>query len=310
MERSDKVLASIAARGHGVIVRGEAVFAGISERVIDARIASGVLIPMHLGVYRHAAVPMTRDTRWLAAVRAAGSDALLSRRAAAVMHGFDGIRRVRPEVTVPYSRLPVLEGVQVHRTRRLSRVDIVQVRGIPTMSRARTLMELGATPLGYETIEHAVQHAVIAKKVQVEDLFAILDRLGGKGFEGTVRFRSILDGGLPDETIQSMLELLLAQIIDGSAIPPAVRQHPLTCADGRHVRLDNAWPDLKIAVEADGLRWHGTATQVRETRARSRSIQNTAWLHLVYGWSDCKETPMDTRVELETTFGAHRSAAA
>lgn len=303
MDKVDRVLALIAARNHGVVARQWAVQAGLSAKMIDSRIASGLLVPMHLGVYRHVAVPPTRETRWFAAVVAAGPGAILSRRAAAVMHGYDGIRRVKPDVTVPYSRLPELAGVSLYRARNLVPADVVMENGIPTMSRARTLMELCATRLPYEVVEHAAQHAVITKKVGVEDLFAILERLGGKGFEGTVMFRSILVGGLPDETIQSMLELLLADIVDRAAVPKSIRQHPLTCADGRQVVLDHAWPDDRIAVEGDGLRWHGTAAQLRKTRARSRSIQNTGWLHLAYGGTECKETPLDVRREIEATHG-------
>ena len=285
------------------------MLAGISERAIDDRIAAGVLIVLFPGVYRHAAVPFTQESRWLAAVLAGGRGALLSRRAAAVLHGVDGIRRVKPDVTVEHGRLPTLDGVDWHRARMLGPADRAVVAGIPVMSLPRVLLELCAVPwLAYETVEHAAQHAVITKKVTVEALFAVLDRLGGKGFTGTVAFRSILAGGLPDETIQSMLELLLDQIVESAAIPPGVRQYPLRCTDGRNVVLDRAWPDLQIAVEANGLRWHATAAQVRRDQARSRSIQASGYLHLPYGWSDCHETPVETRRELEQTFAIRLAA--
>lgn len=229
-------------RHKGLVTREWAVLAGVSERAIDDRIAAGVLIVLFPGVYRHAAVPFTRESRWLAAVLVGGPGALLSRRAAAVLHGVDRIRRVKPDVTVEHGRLPTLDGVDWHRARTLGPADRAVVDGIPVMALPRVLLELCAVPwLSYETVEHAAQHAVIAKKVTVEALFAVLDRLGGKGFTGTVAFRSILAGGLPDETIQSMLELLLDQIVESSAIPPGVRQHPLRCADGRNVVLDRAW---------------------------------------------------------------------
>jgi hypothetical protein len=303
MHRLDMLLALIAVRHKGIVTREMAVFAGISERAIDERIAAGVLIPLFPGVYRHAAVPFTRESRWLAAVYAGGPGALLSRRAAAVHHGVDGIRRVRPDVTVLHGRLPVLAGVDWHRARTLGPPDRVVRGGIPVTSVARTLLDLCGIPwLTYETVEHAAQHAVITGKVTVEELFAVLDRVGGKGFEGTVRFRSVLQGGLPDATIQSMLELLLDRIVAGAAIPPGIRQYELVCTDGRRVVLDRAWPDLGVAIEADGLRWHATAAQVRAGRARSRSIQRSGYLHHSYGWTECHDTPLETRAEIEETI--------
>lgn len=238
-----------------------------------------------------------------------GPDALLSRRAGAVLHGVEGIRRVTPDVTVPFGRLPVLPGVDWHRTRNLTAADRTVRDGIPVMALPRVLLELCGIPwLSFEVVEHAIQHSVITKKVRIEDLLAVLDRVGGRGVDGTVRFRTITTGGLPDETIQSMVELLLDRIVDSAAIPNGVRQHPLICVDGRRVVLDRAWPDLRIAAEADGLRWHGTAAQHRATVARSRSIQASGYLHLQYGWTDCAETPDDTRRELEATIGAALAA--
>jgi hypothetical protein len=99
-----------------------------------------------------------------------------------------------------------------------------------------------------------------------------------------------------------MLELALSVIIEQASVPRPVRQHVLVCADGRRVVLDNAWPELRIAIEADGLRWHATAAQVAAGRARSRSIQNSGWLHHAYGWSDCHESPLVTRREIEQTL--------
>ena len=72
--------------------------------------------------------------------------------------------------------------------------------------------------------------------------------------------------------------------------------------------LDNAWPDRRIAIEADGLRWHGTAEQARKTRARARSITRTGWDLYAYGWSDATETPRETLAEVESIFWAGSSA--
>lgn len=292
------LIAWFTGRQHGVVARRQLLEAGIAAHAIDNRVRRGELILVHAGVYRIRGAPVTREMRWHAAVLAVGAAGALSRRAAGARHRLEGIRRFRPEVTGPYSRLPVLDGVDVHRSRNLSERDIVTVDGIRTTTVARTLLELCAV-LPYEKVEHATHQAVIRKQIDRVDLWSVLDRVGGRGLTGTVVFREIVTGDATDETIQSALELVMKRIVDRADVPTPVGQHPLTCDDGRRVVLDRAWPDLRVALEADGLRWHGTAAQLRESRARSRSIQNSGYLHLVYGWADCHEGERETRAQIE-----------
>lgn len=303
------LIAWFTGRQHGVVARWQLIHTGARRHAIDDRVRRGELIPLHRGVFRLRGAPVTREMHWHAATLAVGAEGLLSRRAAAALHRLDGIRRIRPEVTGPYSRLPILDRVDVHRSRNLTPRDVTAVDGIRVTSVARTLLDCCAV-LPFDTVEQATHDAVIRKKVKRTDLWVVLDRVGGRGVEGTVMFREIAAGDATDATIQSRLELVLKRIIDRAQVPTPVRQHPLTCADGRNVVLDNAWPDLLVAVEANGLRWHGTAKQLRETQARSRSIQNSGYLHIPYGWADCHETVPAVITEIETSINARMRRAA
>jgi hypothetical protein len=297
----DSLIAWFTGRQHGVVARWQLIEAGVAEYDIDNRVRRGVLLSMHRGVYRVRGAPVTRETKWHAATLAVGADGALSRRAAAAHHRLDGIRRFRPEVTGPYSRLPILDGADAHRTRRWSERDVIVKDGIRVTTIARTLLDCCAV-LPYEKVENATQQAVIRKQVRRSDLWVVLDRVGGRGVDGTVMFRDIAAGDVTDATIQSRLELILKRTLDRARrIPPGIRQYEFVCSDGRRVRFDTFWPEAMVAVEADGLRWHGTATQLRETRARSRSIQNSGVVHLAYGWSDCAETPDALLREVESS---------
>ena len=228
---------------------------------------------------------------------AGGEGARLSHLAAGALHGFD-VKRVKSEITVPYERVSVIAGVEVHRTRRLG--DLIVVRGIPVTNRPRTLLDVAAEMRsGYDEL---VQNAVACNLVDVESLLAIVDRRGGRGVEGTVRLRDALEDGLVDDKIESKLELIVARIIEAANVPRGVRQHPLRCADGREVRLDFAWPARKIGIDPDGRRWHANNHQAKKTRARSRSITGSGWAHYVYGWSEATEGAIETRREIESLF--------
>jgi very-short-patch-repair endonuclease len=298
MSGYDDAIAAITSTNFGLVALWMTRAVGIPDWLIKERVASGVLIRCELGVYRLRGVPYTRELRWMAAVLAGGPGTALSHRAAAAHDGF-AIRRVRPEITVPHRQKLVLRDGDLHRTRRP--LEIVVVRGIPTTARPRTLLDCAGV-MPFSTFEPMLQDAVVRKLVKVESLLAIVDRRGGKGVEGTAALRMGLEGGLVDEKLESKLELVVARVLDTARVPRAERQHPLTCADGREVRLDFAWPDRRIAVEANGLRWHGNASQAQKTRARMRSITATGWDVYDYGWYEATETPDDLRAEVEAAY--------
>jgi hypothetical protein len=126
----------------------------------------------------------------------------------------------------------------------------------------------------------------------------VLERVGGRGRRGTAALRAIVRCSLPDERLESLLELRLSSLIARSDLEPPEPQYELRCADGRLARLDFAWPARRLAIEADGHRWHGTSQQLTKDLARSRSVQAAGWTHLRFGWSDVHELPDRTLLEL------------
>jgi Transcriptional regulator, AbiEi antitoxin len=81
----DVVIAELAARQHGVVARAQLLGLGIGAAAIDHRLAHGRLHPIHRGVFAVGHPVRSRDATWIAAVLAAGSDAVLSHRSAAAV---------------------------------------------------------------------------------------------------------------------------------------------------------------------------------------------------------------------------------
>jgi len=295
MQTPEAVLSALAADQFGMITRSQALGAGVSRHAIDLRLSDGRLTFVHEGVYRHPAVPPTWRGRLMAGVLAAGRGAAASHRSAGRLHGYRGVPPWRPELTMSATDLPLRSGVDVHRTNRLDAADLTVVDGIPCTSRPRTLLDLGAV-LPYEVVEVAVQDAIIRKLVSHEELFAVLERVGGRGRRGTSPLRAVVRHALPDERLESELERLLFALFPANH--GCVLQYELTCVDGRRVRLDAARPELRLAIEANGLRWHGTAKDMRRDMARRRAIKASGWDLWEYGWADVVETPDAVRVDL------------
>lgn len=291
MLRLDAAIARLAAHQDSLATRQQLREVGLTDEAIDVRLEAGVLRSVHQGVLHHTAAPFTHRTRLRAAVMACGPTAVLSHRSAAVLHRFDGIRRVRPELTVCGTTLPKLTDVTIHRSDTLEALDRTTVDGLPVTSRARSLLDLGAV-VPYEVVEHAVQVAIIECLVTLPELVAVLDRLGKPGRRGTASLRAVLRAAIPDERLASMLEHALYELIERAGVPLPVLQYRLVCADGRVVVLDFAWPELRLAIEADGHRWHATRKQLESDLARRRSIAGTGWTHHAYGWGDVHDRPM------------------
>jgi hypothetical protein len=298
MDDPDITLAKLAVGGHGMVIRSQALAEGLTSKEIERRQESGLLVPVHRGIARHAAVPLTWHGRLVAAVKAGGHEAVASHRSAARLHGFGGVPRWRPEVTTRATDLPRASGVHFHRTNLLDPVDVVLVDGVPCTARARTLLDLGGV-LPFELVHPIIEDAVIRSLVTRFELLAVLERVGGRGRRGSASLRAALDTDLPANLESELERRLWALLPPGHGLVP---QYELTCSDGRRVRLDLADPGRRTAVEANGHRWHGTSKQLRADMARRRSIQASGWTIYEFGWSDVTETPHLVRAELARTL--------
>src|SRR4051794_6046357 len=79
-------------RQHGVVARRQLLAAGLSAKAIEHRLRTGRLRVVHRGVYVVGRPELTQHGRWMAAVLACGTGAVLSHASAAALWG---IRRHR-----------------------------------------------------------------------------------------------------------------------------------------------------------------------------------------------------------------------
>jgi very-short-patch-repair endonuclease len=305
-ERRDAAIARPAAEQDGLTTREQLRFLGVSDSAIDRAMRGGVLERMHPGVFRHVAAPVTPRTHLRGAILACGPTAVASHRTAAMLYGFEGIRRFHPEVLVTTSGLVRARGVLIHRTKWLPEADRHLIAGLPVTSAARTALDIGAV-LSFEQVERAVQAAVISGILTIEELLAVLERSGASGRNGSGVLRAVVHQSLPDDGVESLLEHRLLALIRRAGLPEPTLQHDVRCADGRVVRLDTAWPEWHVAIEADGHRWHATRPQLNRDLARRRSIAASGWEHHSYGWDDVHTNQRQTLAELSAL--AHRFAS-
>jgi hypothetical protein len=300
--QADAALARLASSQHGVVSAAQAGAVGLTLDNLRTRVGARLLVPVHRGVYRHAATPGSPKADLMAAVLACGGGAVASHRSAGRLWRLRDVPRWRPEVTVCRTSCPMAPGIVVHRTDTLAPEDVAAVDGIPVTSVARSLLDLGAL-LPPPVLATTAEDACIRHLVTPLDLVATLERLGRPGRRGASALRTVVRGLVPPKDLESRLEHDLLRLIRASGAPPPVAQLDALVGGGRRVTFDFAWPDRRIAIEADGRRWHATSRDFERDLARHNAVQAAGWRLYRYGWADVHQRPDRTRADIAGALG-------
>jgi hypothetical protein len=224
---------------------------------------------MHSGwVYAVGRDPLSRSGRYLAAVMACGSGAVLSHRSAADLWGIRPTE-TRLEVTVAQvsRRTP---NVQIHRSRILTPKDIAVKDGIPVTSLARTLLDLSAV-VRPSDLEVAVDRA---ERLGLLDLTAATDVLErAKGRRGAKHLRKVLEA-YRLSTQKSSLERRFKQLLETAPDIPTPFFNALVDGETGTHEVDAVWEPERLAVQVDGFEFH------RTRRDRERDAASDADLEL------------------------------
>jgi very-short-patch-repair endonuclease len=300
----DDSLDALAATQHGVVTRQQLFDLGLPRHAIDDRLGTGRLRRVHAGVYLVRGHALSWPAPLVAACLAAGPQAVASHRAAAFLHGLEGTRPL-VELTVPLGRGPELAGVVVHRSRRLSRVDVGTVDGIPCTRPWRTIVDLAAVADG-EIVECALDDGLRRRLFTCTYLRARLDGLGHRGRSGIGHLERLLaertEGLVRNE---SHFERKLLSVLREAALPAPIPQYEVLLPTGRQVRIDFAYPALRIGLEADSYRHHSSKLDWARDHTRFRWLTALGWLLIPVTWDDLA----DPTVLIEQLRVASRSRA-
>jgi very-short-patch-repair endonuclease len=249
-------------RQHGVVTRQQLLELGLGARRIERRIASGRLHPVWRGVYAVGRPHLGRHGRWMAAVLASGSEAVLSHGSAAALWGFGRESPGVIETSVPTARRSKRPGIRAHRRAELRPEDLTECKGIPVTSPTLTLID-EAAHLHLLRLERCVNEADKLDLVRADVLHASLDRY--RGWPGVAPLRSLLDP-LTFRLSDSNLEVLMRPLARAAGL----REAPETKARVNGYIVDLYWPGLGIVIETDGLRYHRTPSQQKRGLERDQ----------------------------------------
>lgn len=187
---------------------------------------------------------------------------MLSHRSAAALWEIGAERSGQIDVSMRRRGKIRRPGLWVRGRQTLAEEDISSRKDIPVTAIARTLVDL-ATDLDPIGVERAVNDADKRNLIDPETLRASLDRYTGE--PGVRVLRKLLDKRT-FRLSDSDLEILFRPIAGAAGLPP-----PLTQQMVNGFRVDFYWPDLRLVVETDGLRYHRTPSAQARDAKRDRA---------------------------------------
>lgn len=247
--RSDHRLAELAGRQHGIVAARQLLALGFTRMAITSRLDQGRLHELHRGVYAVGHQALTQEGWWLAAVLAAGPDAVLSHRDGLALWDVAKFRFDEIEVTVPGLGSRSRRGIKFHRTRRLDPLDRAIVRGIPVTSLARTLLD-AAGVIAPRHLRQAYLEAGRRGLLDADDLARVVTEYKGKRGIGQLRNLLAADNSTLVRT-RSQLEVAFFDFCREEALPEPLSNHRV-----HGYELDAYWPDARLAVELDSWEFH------------------------------------------------------
>jgi very-short-patch-repair endonuclease len=306
MELVDASIACIAAKQHGLITRTQAMAAGASEHMIRHRVRRGRWAVHRRGVLSISGSAETWEQRLMGACLATGAPA--SHRAAAALWYLPGIYRPCPELTVEHRRRVHLDGVRVHQSLDLDRIELDERSGIPCTPLDRTVLDLGAV-LHPDVYGDTVREVIRIKMLSWLDLYEVLVRHARRGRDGCGRLRAVLEAEEGLTPTMSRFEHLLEQLLMSSDLPSPVRQHPALDHDGRLIGvIDLCYVGERVAIEADGRAFH-QEEQFEVDRRRQNRLVLEGWTVLRFTWSMLVRQPWTIVDEVRQALNASKRRA-
>jgi very-short-patch-repair endonuclease len=285
----DRRITRLVAEQHGVFSHEQAKQQGASKNQIRWRIESGRWERVHQSVYRISGSPTSWRQMLLAACLAWGPKALISHRCAAAMWKFPGFEPTKMvEITVPRRRHRDHTDNVVHWMNVLP-ADATILDAIPVTTPSRTLFDI-ASVMPQEIVEEALDDAMRRKLTSIRRLHWYIDARRGKS--GIRVIRTLLEmRGNTSTAPESVLETRVLRALRAAGLPKPALQYPIHDDHRLVAVVDFAFPAIRLAIEADGYRWHSGRLRWEHDLGRRNALTSLGWRVMHVTWKDLETRP-------------------
>jgi len=290
-----RALLAVAARQYGLLTRRQWLESGLSSGQLHHAVRNGTLRAVHRGVY---VLPGSRpcfERDVLTACLATGGVA--SHRCAAYLWKFRRFERPVVEILVDKGHAPKLTGVSVRRTGRLDALDQTRLGALPVTSRARTLIDLVAT--SPQLVEGALDGVLHRRPRELRAMQSALERAGPRHPAHGVLAPLVEARVAGRRPTESELEDDLLALIRRFGLPEPVPQFPY-----RGRRIDFAYPELVLGIEAHGVVAHAAREDVQRNAEKANDL--VEWWILYFTHDDVHGTPAEVAGRIEEAVARRR----
>jgi very-short-patch-repair endonuclease len=199
------------------------------------------------------------------------------------------------DISVPAAKSHRRKGIRLHRRADLGKADSRQRDRIPVTSPGRTLLDL-ASSLDSRQLEAAINEANGKGLIDPESLRAELQVR--RRATGAPALRRVLDRHTFCLT-DSELERRFLRLVRRAKLPkPQTQQH----LNG--FRVDFLWPELRLVVETDGLRYHRTPAQQSKDRQRDQALTAAGFTVLRFTDAQVRYDPVHVVATMRSVLNA------
>ncbi|HEY3016018.1 MAG TPA: hypothetical protein VGJ41_12955 [Nocardioides sp.] len=269
--------------------RNELPTLGITPRQLRGYLAAELVRRVLPAAYARSDLPDTIPLRAEAAALVLPRHSVICDRTAAWLHGIECFDLAELETIPPLDVVSIDGNDRVRRNgtfggkRTLTSDDICDVDGVPVTTPLRTAADLACLRgrrQAFAVLEAYMRQYGLTRK----DLDGILPRF--KGRRGVVQLRELASFASPDS--ESMAESWTKLDIRDEGLPAPVQQYWLALEGYGNIRLDFAYPHLKIAIEYDGEEFHTLEHHRRADEARREALRAAGWVVIVVRKNDFK----------------------
>jgi hypothetical protein len=241
----DGAVQALMRRQSGNVARRQLLELGVSRGAIQHELRIGTLLSRYHGVYCQAPARQDPQAVISAAVLAGGPTAVASHTSAAWLWGFITHYEPPPEISLPTGdRRP--RHILTHRCPSVQRRDVTHQRGVPTTTRARTVLDL-APALTNEQLTRLVNDERREGRLGTDALTDIVTR--NPLHPGATLLRPFAES--TTNPTNSWLEDAFLPFLATYGLPTPLINHPLN-----GVQVDAYFPDHNLIVELDGWPYH------------------------------------------------------
>lgn len=134
--------------------------------------------------------------------------------------------------------------------------------------------------LSRDELATVLDRVLLARKVSPRSLIRHISTRHQYTRPGSRALRALLHdriNGVPE----SELERKFLRLVRHAGLPEPSRQYRIG-----HRRVDFAYPESRVAIELDGVAFHGSPSAIASDRRRQNQLVLAGWTVLRFGWED------------------------